>query len=378
MFRPRWWENIIVSLNRGLFPGLLGGVAAGDWLRLLSENDFAVDPAYLPRALLLTLSSLATSVQRRVEIRTYGQAVAATAIRPPLFLLGHWRAGTTHLHNLLAVDPQFAFPNSYQAVFAHTFLSTESMAAPAIASLVTERRPMDNVRVGLDLPQEDEFALNALTLCSPYMGWAFSSREQHYDRYLTFRGVPEAEVRRWKEGFVFFLKKLTWKYGRPLVLKSPPHTARIRLLLELFPDARFLHIHRNPYHVFQSTRHTNLTAAPVSAMRRRGLRGLDEAILQRYQVMHEAFFAERGLIPAGRFHEISYEDLETDPVGQVQGAYERLGLPDFEAVRPALRRYVDAEANYRKNKLPELPEPLRRRIAQDWRRSFEEWGYAAE
>lgn len=378
MSRPRWWENIVVRLNRSLLTGVLGGVAAGDWLQALSENDFAVDPAYLPRALLLTLSSLATSVQRRAEIRTYGPAVAATAIRPPLFILGHWRTGTTHLHNLLAVDPQFAFPNSYQVVFAHTFLSTEAMAAPAIASLVMERRPQDNVRAGLDLPQEDEFALNALTLCSPYMAWIFPRRERHYDRYLTFRGVPEADVRRWKEAFVFFLKKLTWKYGRPLVLKSPTHTARIRLLLELFPDARFLNIHRNPYHVFQSTRHMYLTAAPVSAMRRRGLRGLDDFILRRYQVLHEAFFAERGLIPAGRFHEIAYEDLEKDPVGQARGAYERLGLPGFDAVRPALQRYVDGKAGYRKNRLPELPGPLRRRIARDWQRSFEEWGYAAE
>ncbi len=95
------------------------------------------------------------------------------------------------------------------------------------------------------------------------MEWSFPRGRERYDRYLTFRGVPEADVARWKEALVLFLKKLTYKYDRPMLLKSPPHTARVRLLLELFPDARFLHIRRNPYTVFLSTRHlfTELTRA---------------------------------------------------------------------------------------------------------------------
>ena len=78
----------------------------------------------------------------------------------------------------------------------------------------------------------------------------------HYDRYLTFRGVPEREVDEWKQALVLFLKKLTWKYRKPLLLKSPPHTCRIKLLLGLFPEARFVHIHRDPFAVYQSMRHT--------------------------------------------------------------------------------------------------------------------------
>ena len=31
-----------------------------------------------------------------------------------------------------------------------------------------------------------------------------------------------------------------------IVLKSPAHTARVRVLLELFPKARFVHIIRDP------------------------------------------------------------------------------------------------------------------------------------
>ena len=92
--------------------------------------------------------------------------------------------------------------------------------------LFPDHRPQDNVRLALEEPQEDEFALYVSTLRSPYAGWLFPQREAYYDRYLTFRGVPPEEITQWKAAFVTFLKKLTLKYGRPLLLKSLPHTCR--------------------------------------------------------------------------------------------------------------------------------------------------------
>ena len=103
------------------------------------------------------------------------------------------------------------------------------------------------MELNFQVPQEDEFAPCLMSLRSLYLGISFPRREDDYARYLDFRGVPQHEVDEWKSAFTGFLKKLTFKYDRPLVLKSPPHTARIRMLLEMFPDARFVHIHRHPY-----------------------------------------------------------------------------------------------------------------------------------
>ena len=36
--------------------------------------------------------------------------VANTEVPDPVFILGHWRSGTTLFHNLLALDEQFAYP----------------------------------------------------------------------------------------------------------------------------------------------------------------------------------------------------------------------------------------------------------------------------
>ncbi len=91
--------------------------------------------------------------------------------------------------------------------------------------------------------------------------------------------------------------------------------------------------------------------------------------------MYDAYFEERGLIPEGRFCEVAFEDLEREPVGVVGSIYGALGLSGFEELRPRLEVYLASIASYRKNRHDELPEPLRRRIAHDWVRSFDEWGY---
>lgn len=94
-----------------------------------------------------------------------------------------------------------------------------------------------------------------------------------------------------------------------------------------------------------------------------------------YVKMYDAYFEERSLIPAGQFCEVSFAQLEQDPVGQIRGIYEALELPDFSEVHSALQSYVCSIAGYRKNSFPDLPEELQKRIAKDWQRSFQEWAY---
>jgi len=91
--------------------------------------------------------------------------------------------------------------------------------------------------------------------------------------------------------------------------------------------------------------------------------------------MYDVFFEERALIPSGRFHEVSYEDLEKDRLGKLEELYGKLGLQGFEKARPLLESYITSLASYRKNEHPEIAPQLRQRIAGSWRRSFEEWGY---
>jgi hypothetical protein len=241
--------------------------------------------------------------------------------------------------------------------------------------MIARRRYQDEMALGAEVPSEDEVALCTMTGLSPYMTWYFSRDGAGYDNYLSFRNAPESEVVRWKAALTTFFKKLTVRYHRPLVLKSPPHTARIRLLLGLFPDARFVHIHRDPYLVFRSTRHLIRAVHPLFCLQECPTPDGDDRILSVYTEMYDAFFEERGLIPEGRLCEVAYEDLEREPVSLIGSIYETLGLAGFESLRPRLEAYLDTIAGYGKNQHAELPEPLRQRIANEWRRSFAEWGY---
>jgi hypothetical protein len=353
----------------------LQGMALGEWWSLLRRHRFAIDLRHLPRALVQTAVSVSNSVGARLERQRFGWRIDATPVQSPLFVLGHYRSGTTHLHNLLALDPQFAAPTFFQVLNPHTFLTTERFAAPLTDRLVVRRRYQDEMALGAGVPSEDEFAICTMTGLSPYLAWCFPGDGSGYDRYLTFREATDGEAARWGHALTTFLKKLTLRYGRPLVLKSPPHTARIRLLLGLFPDARFVHIRRDPYVVFRSTRHMMRAAQPLYHLRDEPIQDSDDRIISVYAEMYDAFFEERGLIPEGRLCEVGFEDLERDPVGVVGSVYEALGLSGFEDVRPRLEGYLGSIAGYRKNRHDKLPEPLRRRIAHEWGRSFDEWGY---
>jgi hypothetical protein len=366
-----WREAFLTRFGVGAF----GGITLGYWLRVLRENHFAIDLPYWVRAATITLASIQNTALGVCENLRFARRVRRTRIAAPLFILGIWRSGTTHLQNLFAQDDRFAYPNFCQVVYPHSFLSTERTHARFLRVFLPEQRLQDNVKLGVLEPQEEEYALCSLIGRSLLLSLAFPRRAERYDRYVTLRGLSSDELTEWKSALTWFLKKLSFKYGRPLVLKSPGHTCRISLLLELFPDAKFVHVHRNPYAVFQSTRHAVLRISPLIALQRPDYSNLNDRTLRQYQEVYDAFFQERGLIPKGHFHEVSFEGLEADPIGQVRGIYEALALPDFGHVEPALRAYHNTLAGYRKNTLPDLPADLRSRIATQWRRCFDEWGY---
>ncbi len=362
-------------LSRHLFSPLQG-MTAGAWRSLLWQNRFAVDPPYWPRATFQSAISLYNSAFARLEDATYGSRVAAAPIEPPIFILGHWRHGTTHLHNLLALDPNLAAPTLYQTLYPRTFLTTERVVPRLGQPLLLRRRPHDDVALGFGVPNEDELALVNDGAPSPYLSWVFPRRADRHDRFLTFREAAGDEVASWKSSLLRFLRKLALRGGRRAVLKSPPHTARIGLLLDLFPAARFIHIRRDPYQVFRSTRHMYATTMRYWRLQSPPPGDEDDRILRIYREMYDAYFDQRGLIPAGHSCEVAYEDLERDPIGQVGAIYEALGLPGFGAARPGMEVYLESIAGYRKNADSELPGPVRQRVGQEWGRCFEEWGYA--
>jgi hypothetical protein len=81
------------------------GITFGAWCKLLAQNNFRISPAYLHRAAAITTASLGNSAFAAIEGWRFDSAIEKTQItKAPLFILGHWRSGTTHLQELLAQD----------------------------------------------------------------------------------------------------------------------------------------------------------------------------------------------------------------------------------------------------------------------------------
>ena len=82
----------------------------------------------------------------------------------PLFILGHWRSGTTFVHNIFACDKHFGYTTTYQTVFPHLMLWGQPFFKKNMAFLMPDKRPTDNMELKVDLPQEEEFALSNMML----------------------------------------------------------------------------------------------------------------------------------------------------------------------------------------------------------------------
>ncbi|MEZ6183452.1 MAG: sulfotransferase [Planctomycetota bacterium] len=353
----------------------LYGITARRWFEVLKANGFRVSPAYWHRAAVLSVVSLFNSYEAWREGLDFGEQVANTELAgAPFFILGHFRSGTTHLHNLIAKDPQFGTPSTYQACAPFTFLRTEEKATRRYGWMLPERRTSDNVAVSFEEPQEDELALSQLCGVSPYLGMSFPERAAHYERFFTFAEANHRDVERWEEALRWFMRKLTVRHKKPLVLKSPSHTARVARLVDMFPDAKFVHIRRNPYDVFRSSMKFFDTTLWYVLLQRPNQTVL-EGVLRRYRMIYDAYLRETHTVPQGNLVEVRFEDLEVDPMGTLERIYGELGLPGFGPFADQARAYLASLGEYKKNpKVPIAPE-LIAQIQERWRPIFRAFDY---
>lgn len=369
-------DRVRIVLMR-MFFSTLAGMKFSDCWRFYKDNRFAIAPRHLFRAGFTLANSLGNSSAAAKERRLFGDEIEQAEIPPLVFILGHWRSGTTHLHNLLTLDSQFACPNFYQVTFPNGFLVTEKWLPKLMGFFLPSTRQLDAMSYGFQSPAEDEFALAHDSLISPYLWWAFPRDPTGYEEFLTLRIVSAEQLSAWKESLVRFLKKLSIKYeSRTLILKSPTHTARLRLLAEMFPTAKFILIHRNPYEVFLSTHKMSRTIISFTKLQCYDPNIIDERTIRQYREMYDAYFDDRPAVDDGRLCEVAFTDLKKDPLGQIERIYEGVGLCGFDAMKPTLESYLASIADYRPNKHPDLPEETRTRLATEWARTFDEFGYS--
>ena len=239
----------------------------------------------------------------------------------PVFILGHWRSGTTFVHNVLAHDKHFGYTTTYQTVFPHMMMWGQPMFKKTMAWLMPDKRPTDNMELNVDLPQEEEFALSNMMPCSYYDFWFLPQNMLEYcDRFLTMKTATPEEHRMFRETFLKLIKISLWNtQGSQFLSKNPPHTGKVKEILEMFPNAKFIYLMRNPYTVFEYTR------------------------------LYRKYEEDKKLIPAGNLIEIKFEDFEADALAMTEKIYRTLAIPGFEAAKADIAAYLDKKKGYKKN-----------------------------
>lgn len=334
-----------------------------------------IDRSRWAKLALMAPLTVSNSLLSGLESLVYGARIRATKVeKAPIFVLGFWRSGTTLLHNLISSDPQFTFPNYYQCFAPQHFLLSERVLTPLTARFLPDTRPMDNVPVKWDMPQEDEVGLCAMTLASYYLQIVFHDQREKYDRFLDMADCTPAERESWKSALDYLIRKLTYKTGKRVVLKSPSHTYKIPHLLDLYPDARFIFIYRNPYAVFKSAVHLRKTMYDENGMCRPDYGDIDEVLLSLYDRGFHIYERDKALIPPGRLCEVRYEEFEQDPLAHFDRIYGELGLDGLDGLKQVIAPEMAKLRRYRKNKFASDPERMEKVYAR-LRPAFEKYGY---
>jgi len=277
-----------------------------------------------------------------------------TAIRTPVFVIGHARSGTTLVHRLMSADAgrfssfrlyEMYFPSLLQKKLIRWLADLDQRRLGGFflkrARAWEEKRygPMRDVHpTGLTEPEEDDQVLYYSCASGfwitkmPYMG--------DLDFYYVDRW-PERKRRRVMRFYADCIRRQLYLngQGRIHLSKNPVFPGRTEALIETFPDARFVIPMRNPYETIPS----------LLKLVRSGWKGLgwDEPRQKRcLKVLADQSF-DTYLYPLevlARHPEtphavIDYRDVVADPAAAIEQIYRELGFP----ISPEYREVLLAE-----------------------------------
>lgn len=317
--------------------------------------------------------------QRKVESQLGNLQLS----QDPVFILGHWRSGTSFLQYLLSADPDFEYLNKFESVFPELFLTGEKLFKPAVENISDLMKVITEVRkVSVDWEdwssagELDIAQLTYISKANPHWGHLFPANADYYlQRYLYLDEAPPEAVSEWKESYSYLIKKLALKKeNKPLLIKSPGNTARVKHLLDLYPNARFIYLHRYPLDVFYSNMKLWSMVIEKFAFQQIGRREIEEMVIQNYKKILAKYLEQRQLIPKENLIELPFKQFVDNPLDTLANIYSEFDWKNFEDVRPIIRKQMPEPKKSGTNGYHYNPEHIKR-LENEWSFVFEEWNY---
>ena len=335
-----------------------------------------VDRQYLFRTIFIVLICFSGIPFRMIERILFGKKIEKLQIEyPPIFIIGHWRSGTTYLHNLMTQDPNFGYVSTQQAWSPETFLlMSQPFIKKQLSKIPPTHRAMDKVEVSIDAPAEEEWAIANISYSKRHVA-CFPRGAREYFLNLDDR-KKQIMIETWKKIYLRTCKKASFVFNsKRLILKNPANTGRIKELLEIFPEAKFIHIYRNPYRVYASRKHSSKTWSPQMRLQNQSETQSEKNILETYQKVMQLLFDNQALIPEENFYEIKYEDFVGNELAELEKIYQQFNLPEFDKAKTHFQEYLDSQANYKTNKYS-LDDETIAKIYDAWKFTIDKWQYS--
>ena len=192
---------------------------------------------------------------------------------------------------------------------------------------------------------------------------------------VKFEKITEEERRVFMDTFDRLVKvSLANTGGTQYLSKNPPHTGRVRTLVEMYPNAKFIYLKRNPYTVFESTRSFFTNTIQPLMLQKISNEQIVENILEAYMRLYHRYEADKACIPEGNLVEIKFEDFEKNAFDLTKDIYSRLQLPGFDAAEADIKAYLDKKNGYKKNKYQYKDETVKL-VEEHWSEVLNDWGY---
>jgi len=352
----------------------LVGSTRSTFFRVLKENR--VHPQYRFKVGVTVVLLMVSSAFHWVDRLVLRKKVRSFVIKEsPLFIIGHWRSGTTFLHNLLTNDPAAGYTTTYQAVFPNNMRS-KWLFKTFMRIFMPDERPGDGMKIAVNLPQEDEYALSNITHRAYYHFFYFpSSYSSLYKESIRFEAVPEEELKEWKNNYhQMVVKALINSNGDRAVLKNPLNTGRMLQLLDIFQEAKFIFIIRNPVIVYLSTKKFFTQLFPTLNLEIFSDGDISNMILEIYVKLLNDYLNDKKMVNPDQLLEVRFEELVERPMEVLERVYKNFGYSGFQELKPVFLNYLDDLNGYKKDTYTMDQEELDR-VLDHVGFAMEHWNY---
>lgn len=355
----------------------LMGCRLDNWVRLLRENP--VSKEHRAQACFMTLVSAILAIPAFIEWLIFRGPIKRTKLKKdPVYIVGHWRTGTTYLQNLMTRDPQFAWFDPLKTITFNNCILLKPILKKIIAKFIKGTRAMDNLEYEMNLPMEEVFAQATISTqaIAHMLVFPDGGRGAKFINTAFTDEQPEKEQREWLRAYDYVLKKATYiEHGKQLLLKSPENTCRIGLLKKRYKGAKFINMYRNPYRVIMSTINMFNKEMSLFCLNDKPTEGfIEDTVIDLFERVYRKAFKELYSLPESEYIDICYEDFCDDPEGNLKKIYKHLGLKGYKKALPYFKKYIKEQENYQKNEFV-LRDDLREKINGRMGFYFERYGY---